>query len=328
MASWVGRVGWRNAAIEGEGGIRTEVIVRSRGWVSKREAGPFAPAPREEVTLTPRGAGGDQRALPASALPLSATLTDICHFGVMDRVSERRKGEYGRIGDGCRDRLSYCSAAWTDATRRLRMREGAATISRNRERQNLTLKCQRSSSDALEINQCERISTSSLSLTPGEPGRVFPRNRQRLPARCRTRSDGRPLRPPAIPNQWPVLQNGQTARMSIRAVLRTERGEEVRFLPDPAGGEFDAAGDFDALLPQASTLPRPPPPDFFKLLRYVDPYGDTIFNQSQMGDLLEDIDRATARAVMAVERRGLDRLRVIAERCRDGVHLYVWFIGD
>jgi hypothetical protein len=104
----------------------------------------------------------------------------------------------------------------------------------------------------------------------------------------------------------------------IRVELRTERGEPVRGLSDPSGGSFDAAGDFDRLLPRAEGV-----------LRYVDLYGDTIFNTVQATDLLQDVERLAQSAdVTPVEQRGLERLRVLAERCRDGVHLYVWFIGD
>jgi len=99
--------------------------------------------------------------------------------------------------------------------------------------------------------------------------------------------------------------------------LRTERGEVVRGLGDPSGGTFDASGDFDRLLPGDGAL-----------LRYVDEYGDTVFNKLQMNDLISDVDRLAAREdLKPIERRGLDRLRVIAETCRDAVHLYVWFIG-
>jgi hypothetical protein len=115
--------------------------------------------------------------------------------------------------------------------------------------------------------------------------------------------------------------------MPITAELRRENGEVVRDLPDPAGGTFDAAGDFDALLPQAAEL-RTPPPDAYTLLRYVDPYGDTIFNRAQMPDLLADIDVASALELTSIQRRGLDRLRVMAERCGSSTHLSLWFIGD
>jgi hypothetical protein len=108
--------------------------------------------------------------------------------------------------------------------------------------------------------------------------------------------------------------------MGVLAILRTERGEQLRALDDPNGGSFDAAGDFDGLLGRVD--------DSYRLLKYVDPYGDTIFNNMQMPDLLSDIERLSQMGVAPVERRGLSRLRALAELCREGVHLYVWFIGD
>ena len=47
-----------------------------------------------------------------------------------------------------------------------------------------------------------------------------------------------------------------------------------------------------------------------------------------MSDLLADLDRLSDIDLTSVERRRLDRLRVMAEHCRDEVHLYLWFIGD
>ena len=97
--------------------------------------------------------------------------------------------------------------------------------------------------------------------------------------------------------------------MAIAAELRNERGERIGRLPDPSGGAFDAAGDFDGVLPLAEALSPPAAP--YLLLRYVDPYGHTVFNQLQMDDLLCDIDIAQPHASSDVERRGLDRLRMI-----------------
>jgi hypothetical protein len=105
----------------------------------------------------------------------------------------------------------------------------------------------------------------------------------------------------------------------LRAELRTDRGDTIRDLPDPFGGTFNASGDFDRLVPNTNAI----------LLRYVDQYGDTAFNHLQMEDLLRDLRRLTYRDdLKPTERRGLDRLRVMAERCRDESHLYLWFIGD
>jgi hypothetical protein len=113
-------------------------------------------------------------------------------------------------------------------------------------------------------------------------------------------------------------RNGEDAWVPIWVELRTSRGDALRGLPDPSGGTFDAAGDFDRLLARADGI-----------LRSVDPYGNTTFNALQMADLLAEIARLVESAdVSALERQGLDRLRVIGEQCRDGTHLHVWFIGD
>jgi hypothetical protein len=108
----------------------------------------------------------------------------------------------------------------------------------------------------------------------------------------------------------------------ILVQLRTERGGVVGGLPDPAGGTFDAAGDFDRLLERAGD-------SALQLLRYVDPYGDTEFNHLQMEDLLVDIATIAGLGdLKPVKARGLDRLRVLAERCKVSANLYLWFVGD
>ena len=54
--------------------------------------------------------------------------------------------------------------------------------------------------------------------------------------------------------------------MGLSVILRTDRGEQVRGLDDPNGGTFDAAGDFDRLLPDDTNVS-------YRLIRSVDPYG-------------------------------------------------------
>jgi hypothetical protein len=95
-------------------------------------------------------------------------------------------------------------------------------------------------------------------------------------------------------------------------------------MEDPTGGTFDAAGDFDRLLLSETS----PAVRSYRLLRHVDPYGDTIFNRLQMDEVLADIEDATTGNPNPIEMRGLARLKVMADRCRDGTHLYLWFIGD
>jgi hypothetical protein len=54
-----------------------------------------------------------------------------------------------------------------------------------------------------------------------------------------------------------------------------------------------------------------------------------VFNTLQAADLVGEIEQIMTRPDLTlIERRGLGRLKVMAERCRDDVHLYIWFIGD
>jgi hypothetical protein len=63
----------------------------------------------------------------------------------------------------------------------------------------------------------------------------------------------------------------------------------------------------------------------FKLLRYVDPYGDTYFNRVQMEDFLADWNRPQP---SSDQREQWELVRTMALRCRDKVHLYLLFWGD
>jgi hypothetical protein len=91
-------------------------------------------------------------------------------------------------------------------------------------------------------------------------------------------------------------------------------------LADPAGGSFDAAGDFDRVLPEGDAA--------FPLLGRVDPYDDTEFPQSAMPELISDIDRLLPTAQEGPEQRGLLRLRAMAERCAHTADGSLVFIGD
>jgi L-rhamnose mutarotase len=63
----------------------------------------------------------------------------------------------------------------------------------------------------------------------------------------------------------------------------------------------------------------------FKLLGYLDPYGDTYFNQYQMKDFLADWAKLTP---SSEQREQWQVVHDMATRCRDEAHLYVRFIGD
>jgi hypothetical protein len=62
----------------------------------------------------------------------------------------------------------------------------------------------------------------------------------------------------------------------------------------------------------------------FKLLRYLDPYGDTIFNRLQMDDLIQDL-----RQLKRLETNSrIDDVLLLAERCKEDIHTYLYFYGD
>lgn len=91
-------------------------------------------------------------------------------------------------------------------------------------------------------------------------------------------------------------------------------------LPDPSGGSFDAAGDFDRVLPLGDTA--------FPLLVHVDPHSDTEFGQATMPELISEIDQLLTIAKEEPARRGLLRLRVMAAYCEQIDNGSLIFGGD
>ena len=62
-------------------------------------------------------------------------------------------------------------------------------------------------------------------------------------------------------------------------------------------------------------------------LRFVDPYGDTVFNHSQARVLAAEL-RGRLSELGASEADSIAEVIGLAEQCADGVHLYLWCIGD
>jgi hypothetical protein len=86
----------------------------------------------------------------------------------------------------------------------------------------------------------------------------------------------------------------QHERVPIYVELRDGDGDPVRGLPDPAGGTFDAAGDFDRFINESYSgddddLALP-------ILSTVDPYANTEMRADRMAALLEDISRVVSTA--------------------------------
>lgn len=108
--------------------------------------------------------------------------------------------------------------------------------------------------------------------------------------------------------------------------LRDERGRVVRGLPDPSGGTFDAAGDFDRFFDE-SYLGHPRDLHL-GTLGAVDPYATTEMGPDGMRALLADIDLALLATEEGPERRGLLRLQVMAETCAEMPGSTMTWIGD
>ena len=63
-------------------------------------------------------------------------------------------------------------------------------------------------------------------------------------------------------------------------------------------------------------------------LRFVDPWGDTVFNQSQIPVLLEELRSELAQDLEPRLRDHLQQVVALVERAVDQTHTYIKFIGD
>lgn len=62
----------------------------------------------------------------------------------------------------------------------------------------------------------------------------------------------------------------------------------------------------------------------FRLLQYLDPYGDTIFNRYQIDDLIVDLEKLDEPAINTI----ISQIISLAKRCKDEIHTYLCFNGD
>ena len=97
------------------------------------------------------------------------------------------------------------------------------------------------------------------------------------------------------------------------------------FLRDEQGGVLEEVHDptnlLHRLLPAIEDLS-------FPCLRFVDWYGDTVFNGLQMECVVPELDRLHGIATTREEHDLVAKLERMAERCKSEVHLYLKFNGD
>ncbi len=66
----------------------------------------------------------------------------------------------------------------------------------------------------------------------------------------------------------------------------------------------------------------------YQCLRFIDAYGETVFNRLQMTQFLAEWDRLRGQATTLDQKRVFQEVRHLAERCGDEPHLYLRFSGD
>lgn len=63
-------------------------------------------------------------------------------------------------------------------------------------------------------------------------------------------------------------------------------------------------------------------------LRFIDPYGDTVFNRLQIKQFLAEWEKVASKAKTDEEKQLVDQVKYLAERCHREPHLYLKFYGD
>jgi hypothetical protein len=91
------------------------------------------------------------------------------------------------------------------------------------------------------------------------------------------------------------------------------------------GSHVEELVDYEDLL--ADILPDGDDPTS-RLLRYVDPYGNTIFNRPQMSDLLAELRALRERSSVDRQRELIKGIQKLAEECQRTTHRYLKFYGD
>jgi hypothetical protein len=113
--------------------------------------------------------------------------------------------------------------------------------------------------------------------------------------------------------------------VAIYVELRDRTGRALTGLADPSGGTFDAAGDFDRFIDHP---PNGQVPGGLSIIGSIDPFGETRLSSGVMGQLIADCAHALTVAKDGPERRGLLRLRVLAEECSRDPNSALFWIGD
>ena len=75
-------------------------------------------------------------------------------------------------------------------------------------------------------------------------------------------------------------------------------------------------------------FPIPTGDDSYRMLCYIDPYGDTVFNRLQMVTFLLEWETLSGKAKEHGSLETWLAVKKFAQKCNEGPHLYLRFIGD
>lgn len=106
---------------------------------------------------------------------------------------------------------------------------------------------------------------------------------------------------------------GQAGTVPVNVDLRAEDGRSL----GTAGGD----GVIESLIPSGDEGSS-------GLLRYLDRYGDTVFNRLQAADLATELRARGGSLTNAADRESFERIATLAEHCASEIHCYLWFVGD
>lgn len=101
--------------------------------------------------------------------------------------------------------------------------------------------------------------------------------------------------------------------MGFSVILESESGQSLEQVDDPQN-------ILHQLLPSEDAS--------YQYLRFIDWYGDTIFNRLQMEPYLNEWDRLSQAARTSEQETLLARIKQLALQCVREPHLYLRFCGD
>jgi hypothetical protein len=98
--------------------------------------------------------------------------------------------------------------------------------------------------------------------------------------------------------------------MGWTVIIEDEEGNAKKTMP----GEF--------ILSDEEVLSK----ESFRLLKYVDPYGDTTFNAFMFEDLIKDLQELNT--LLPTDKKQIEIVINYAKECKDEIHTYLKFYGD